>query len=73
MSSVLLKNGRIIDPGSKRDEIGDVLVVNGRIADTSAPASPSSGIETIDCKGLVIAPGLIDIHVHLREPGQSAN
>jgi dihydroorotase len=70
MSSILLRNGRIIDPASKRDEIGDLLIVDGRIA---APAtSHQSPATTIDCTGLVIAPGLIDIHVHLREPGQSA-
>jgi dihydroorotase len=72
MNPVLLKNGRIIDPASKRDETGDLLLVDGRIADKSAIRDPKSAVETIDCTGLVIAPGLIDLHVHLREPGQSA-
>jgi dihydroorotase len=67
--TTLLKNGRIIDPASNRDETGDVLIVDGKIA---APAPKAKPDETIDCTGLVIAPGLIDLHVHLREPGQSA-
>jgi dihydroorotase len=68
--NTLLKNGRIIDPANKRDEIGDILIVDGKIA---APAtSYQSPVTTIDCTGVVIAPGLIDIHVHFREPGQSA-
>jgi dihydroorotase len=72
VKATLLKNGRIIDPANRRDEVGDVLIVNDRIADPSAIRHPQSAIDEIDCTGLVIAPGLIDIHVHLREPGQSA-
>lgn len=71
MSSLLIKNGRILDPANQRDEIADLLVVDGRIAD-SALHSPQSAIETIDATGLLVTPGLIDLHVHLREPGQSA-
>ena len=70
MSALLLKNGRIIDPANKRDEVGDLLIIDGKIA---APVtSHHSPVTTIDCIGLIIAPGLIDIHVHFREPGQSA-
>src|SRR5205809_7405702 len=72
MPDILLRNGRIIDPAARRDETGDLLIVDGRIADKSAISNQQSAIETIDCTGLVIAPGLIDIHVHFREPGQSA-
>ena len=72
MKPVLLKNGRMIDPASKRDETGDLLIADGRIADKSEIRNQQSEIETIDCTGLVIAPGLIDLHVHFREPGQSA-
>ena len=72
MQSILLKNGRIIDPANKRDEVGNLLVIDGRIADQSAIRNPQSAIEEIDCTGKIIAPGLIDLHVHLREPGQSA-
>ncbi len=70
MSSLLLKNGRIIDPANHRDEIGDLLVIDGLIADPATP--PPAETSTLDCTGLLIAPGLIDCHVHLREPGQSA-
>jgi dihydroorotase len=69
MNSVLLKNGRIVDPANQRDEIGDLFVSNGVIAEVPANVAAD---EVIDCTGLVIAPGLIDLHVHLREPGQSA-
>jgi dihydroorotase len=69
--ATLLKNGRIIDPANRRDEIGDLLIIDGRIAAQSASANQSP-IETTDCTGKIIAPGLIDLHVHFREPGQSA-
>jgi dihydroorotase len=68
MSAVLLRGGRVIDPANGRDGIGDVAIVDGRIAQGVA----GDGVEEIDCTGLVVAPGLIDLHVHLREPGQSA-
>jgi dihydroorotase len=72
MTATLLKNGRIIDPANRRDEIGDLLLVDGRIAAKSEIGNRKSEIIEIDCTGKVIAPGLIDLHVHLREPGQSA-
>src|SRR5688572_26639337 len=72
MFSVLLKNGRIIDPANRRDEVGDLLILDGRIAAlTDLPKQKKQPAE-VDATGLVIAPGLIDLHVHLREPGQSA-
>lgn len=67
---LLLKGGRIIDPANRRDETGDLLIVDGRIADPATKLSTPP--TTVDCAGLVVAPGLIDLHVHLREPGQSA-
>jgi dihydroorotase len=72
MTTTLLRNGRVIDPANQRDETADLLIIDGRIADHSAIPNPQSPIEEIDCTGLVVAPGLIDLHVHLREPGQSA-
>ncbi len=66
MSVVKITNGRIIDPANRRDEIADLWVENGVIVGAAASAD-----ETIDAKGLVVAPGLIDLHVHFREPGQS--
>ncbi|HWL54568.1 MAG TPA: dihydroorotase [Chthoniobacteraceae bacterium] len=67
----LLRNGRVIDPANRRDEIADIAIVDGRIADP-ATLEGKPGVETLDCTGLVVAPGLIDLHVHFREPGQSA-
>ena len=66
MSALIIRNGRVIDPANKRDEAVDLAIVDGRIA-KSAPKDA----EVIDAKGLIVAPGLIDMHVHLREPGQS--
>jgi len=67
MSATIIKGGRVIDPANKRDEIGDLAIANGKIAKMSEVRSRKS--EEIDAKGLIVAPGLIDIHVHLREPG----
>lgn len=65
---LLLKNGRIVDPSRGIDKVGDLLIEDGRIVGIDRPV-PSGEGQTIDCTGLVIAPGLIDMHVHLREPG----
>ncbi len=62
--NLLIRNGRVIDPSTGRDGIGDVAIVGGRFADKPATGSPE-----FDASGLVVAPGFIDIHVHLREPG----
>ena len=69
MKTTIIRDGRIIDPATKRDEIGDLVIANGRIADQSAIRNPQSAITEINAKGLIVAPGLIDMHVHLREPG----
>ncbi len=66
MSKLWIANGRVIDPSSGRDETADVLIENGRIA--AAGARPE-GAEVFDASGMVVAPGFIDMHVHLREPG----
>jgi dihydroorotase len=71
-NALCLKNGRVIDPANKRDAVGDVLIVEGRIACANTQGLPDIDIETLDCTGLVVAPGLVDLHVHFREPGQSA-
>jgi dihydroorotase len=65
--TLLLKNGRIIDPVNGRDEIGDLAVEHGVI---TSPSSCTDYKRVIDCTGLVVSPGLLDIHVHLRVPGQ---
>jgi len=66
--STIIKNGRVIDPGSGTDRIADVLVAGGRVAGV-APELSAPGAEVFDASGLVVAPGFIDMHVHLREPG----
>jgi dihydroorotase len=71
MSATIMRNGRVIDPANKRDEVIDLAIVDGRIADLSAIRNPQSAIDEIDASNLIVAPGLIDMHVHLREPGFS--
>jgi len=67
---LLLKNGRVIDPAAGRDGQFDVLIENGRIAKVGK-SLPADGARVIDVPaGFIVAPGLIDMHVHLREPGQ---
>jgi len=70
MTSLLIQNGRVVDPANAVDEVRDVLVVNGKIADPSQPYD-SSSLKKIDARNRVVCPGLIDMHVHLREPGRS--
>jgi dihydroorotase len=65
---MLIRNGRVIDPASSFDAVADVLMEDGRIA-AMGPGLSSPGAEVIDATGLVVAPGFIDMHVHLREPG----
>src|SRR5436305_13656328 len=69
MKTIIIRNGRIIDPANGRDEIGDLVIADGRIAEQSTIRKEKSAIEEIDAKGLIVGPGLIDMHVHLREPG----
>jgi dihydroorotase len=71
MSTTIIRNGRIIDAANKRDEIADLYIVDGRIAGKSDARDQRSGAEEIDANGLIVVPGLIDMHVHLREPGFS--
>ncbi|HEY2125461.1 MAG TPA: dihydroorotase [Chthoniobacterales bacterium] len=69
MNATIIKGGRIIDSANKRDEVGDLFLVDGRIADKAAIRDLQSALDEIDASGLIVAPGLIDMHVHLREPG----
>lgn len=70
MRRIWIRGGRLLDPASERDEIADLLVEGGRIAAIGgAPADPGDA-EQIDATGCWVAPGFVDLHVHLREPGQ---
>ena len=65
--TLLIENGRVIDPSQGMDRVTNLLVEGGRIA--AYDAAPSGSIETINAAGRIVSPGLIDMHVHLREPG----
>src|SRR4026208_2382429 len=67
---LFIRNGRVVDPANGLDASGDVLIQAGRVARVGPRLEATAGIETRDAEGGVIAPGFIDIHVHLREPGQ---
>jgi len=66
---LLIKNGRLIDPTTGTDNTYDILIDNKKIKEISSLIKKSSSIKTIDAAGLVVSPGFIDMHVHLREPG----
>ena len=71
MKMVRIANGRIVDPANKRDELADLWIADGIVAGPSVDANQACETEVIDATGLVVAPGLIDMHVHFREPGQA--
>ena len=66
---VLLRGGRVIDPGRGMDQTADVLIQDGRIAAVGPDLAGPDGADVREVRGLVVAPGLVDVHVHLREPG----
>ena len=70
MPTLWIKNARVIDPATKRDRTGDLYVRDGLIV-ASLSAADRRRARKIDAKGWVAAPGLVDIHVHFREPGQT--
>lgn len=70
MKTLWIKNGRVIDPANARDAVGDVYAVDGKLVDSLSDEQKQNA-EVIDATGLVVSPGLVDIHVHLREPGQT--
>jgi len=67
--SLLIKNGRMLDPAAGVDEAQDVLIGEGRIARVGKALRAPAGAQSVDATGKVLCPGFIDIHVHLREPG----
>jgi dihydroorotase len=77
MNPLLIRGGHLIDPAAGIDGLKDILLKDGRVAEVAAPGKikPSNGAsgpdpQVLDATGLIVAPGLVDIHVHLREPGQ---
>jgi dihydroorotase len=69
VSRLLLKGGRVVDPRRKVDAVLDVLLVDGLVAEVGKKVSPR-GAQVLEMKGLVVCPGFIDLHTHLREPGR---
>jgi dihydroorotase len=67
---LLLRGGRVIDPAQQRDETADVLLRDGKVVAVGPSLDAPDDARVLDAAGLVVAPGLIDLHVHLREPGQ---
>jgi len=67
---LLVKGGRVVDPSQDLDGIHEILIVDGQIAQVAEKAKGIRGARVFDASGLVVTPGLIDMHVHLREPGQ---
>src|SRR5450432_4329933 len=74
---ILIKNGRVLNPATNTDAAMDVLLDGERIAEVAAPgkisAAAAKGAEIFDAAGMIVAPGFIDMHVHLREPGQESS
>ncbi|MDU0964074.1 dihydroorotase [Peptostreptococcus anaerobius] len=69
MNKILIKNGLIINPATKFEKISDLLIEDGIVKEISTEISPCDQTQIIDAKGCVVSPGLIDIHVHFRDPG----
>src|SRR5277367_5915112 len=70
MATLWIKNARVIDPAAKRDRRGDIFIADGKFA-ASLSAAEKKRAKKIDAAGLLACPGLVDIHVHFREPGQT--
>src|SRR5437762_224375 len=69
MSATIIRNGRVIDPANKRDEVIDLLIIDGKVAPLFQLSTLNSQLDEINASNLIVCPGLIDMHVHLREPG----
>lgn len=67
---LVLKGGRVLDPSTGTDRVGDVLLRDGKVETAGERISVPDGAEVVDCAGLVVSPGFIDVHCHLREPGR---
>ena len=72
MSTMLLQGGHVIDPAKGLDALADVVLRDGLVEEIAEPGKAKNGAdETLNVKGLIVAPGFIDLHVHLREPGET--
>ena len=69
MSRLLIRNGRVVDPSQDIDQGMDLLLEDGVVAELAQHIEADAGTEVLDANGLVVAPGFIDLHAHLREPG----
>lgn len=69
--SLLIRGGHLLDPAQHVDEPRDLLLKDGRVAEVAAPGKIKAADQVIDAAGLIVAPGFIDLHVHLREPGHT--
>src|SRR5512137_1887648 len=67
---LLIKNGRLIDPAGGVDRGMDILIEDGAFKEVARTIKKAAGVTVIDAAGLVVAPGFVDMHTHLREPGQ---
>lgn len=67
---IVLRGGRILDPSRNVDEKADILILDGKVESSSGKIGSKDDAETIDCSGLIVSPGFIDVHCHLREPGR---
>jgi dihydroorotase len=70
VSAILLKGGRVVDPSQNVDRVSDLLLLDGKVESVGQNLGTPDGAQVLDMTGRVIAPGLIDLHVHFREPGQ---
>ena len=72
MNSLLLTGGHVVDPANNFDSMADVLILDGKISAIGKNISAPAGVEIFEATGKIVSPGLIDLHVHFREPGQTA-
>jgi len=70
LKPICLRGGTLVDPSQRLNEVGDLLIVDGALAETGRAIQPPDAAEVIDCDGLIVSPGFIDVHCHLREPGR---
>ena len=68
--SLLFKNGRLLDPKNNLDTVTDLLVSDGKICEIDRFETEPDNVKIFDATGLIISPGFVDVHCHLREPGQ---